>query len=391
MRRVEFIILLALGMALFAGCGKSDDSANAPAPAAQPAAESEITPHVMELGPLAQLVPGRQTHIAIDSTGSIYWSQESPDGRDTVFRIGDDDISQPTSLTSSAILSATSPSPQSGSGSIQSLAIAPDDTLLFFFSGGGNKAIDARLGQYDPRTQAVRILADTAALATAAHMGQAIALARGQIIRPLQASAPGQARMWLWLHDPDAGALLRFQPQLAGIGAVIDPISILRQLSGDASLPALSADTLDFAPGQNDSLLLMDRHNAMLWRVDASGAATRWTTLIGLPRQLSIPTARPGGIALAFAPAGELAIGTDTADEAVKDAHYLHIQWPALLAFTADQIVPVVLREDMSSTGRVNLTTLQLQQLLPAGQPHEWIGYDQSSGVLMRAKISPKE
>jgi hypothetical protein len=128
----------------------------------------------------------------------------------------------------------------------------------------------------------------------------------------------------------------------------------------------------------------------MLWHVDANGLATKWMTLLGLPRELSQMTARGSGIALAFAPAGEPAVGVDGDGLSMKDAHFLKVEFPAVLAITAGDVIPTVVKEDIHAPQDLDVAGLKLQRLVPTSTPHQWLGYDAASGILMRVRLTPK-
>jgi hypothetical protein len=404
MKVIRGFCLGLLWCALVGGCGSKHDSAETTH--SQQPEPPETAPHVMELGPLTQLAPALPTHLAADSQGNVYWVQETPDGHDAVFVSAANDIPQQTSLTSDAIIAAFGPapppkaapvgassepsSPGIGGGNIQSIAIDADDHLLFFFSGGVGRSAYVCLGQFNPRDQSLRILADTQTLASASRMGASIQLARGQIIKPISV-APGQPmRFWLWLHHSDAAAMFCFDPHRVERGQQIELTLQFDRLSGNGAPDNLAADGLDFSAGTTGTLLLVDRHIAKLWHVDENGLATKWMTLVGLPADLSQFTARDSGIALAFAPLGEPAFGTDNDDQMVKEAHYLKVQFPAVLAFWGDDVFPTVTREDISAAREVDIAKLKLQQLVPTSASHQWTAYDTASGLLLRVRLEPR-
>jgi hypothetical protein len=398
---IKSLVTTLICAALAAGCSRKDPAvvvasrANAEAP--------ETDPQIMELRPLAQLAPDRPTHLAADSVANVYWVQETADGQDTLFVAGSDDIPQPTQLTTSAIIAAFGPSVSAGAasqtptttptlaaGNIQSITTDPDDHLVFFFNGGTGRTDCVGLGQFDPRRQSIQIFAGTRALAAQAGMGASIALAQGQIIKPATSSATVSARYWLWLHHSDVAIVLRFDLHSQEPGQPIDLFRSFDQLVGAGAPARLTDDQLAFAAGEDDSLSMIDWRTAWLFHISDIGAVTPWMSVLGIPRDLSELTQRPGGIELAFAPAGEPAAGTEADGQSLKKTSFLELRYPALIAITNDTVIPVVKEEDMRGPPEIDIAKLRLQQFLPTGRPHEWIGYDAQSGMLLRIQLTPK-
>jgi len=385
---------------LISGCNRKQQSAViVHTTTAEP---PETDPQSVDLRPLSQLAPDQPTHLATDSVGNIYWVQESPVGQDLLFVAGQDDIPQPTQLTTNAILAAFGPAPSpparpgpsaaessSGSGNIESIAIDGDDNVLFFFNGGIGRSTRVCLGRFNPRDQSIRILAGTQILATASRMGSSIGLAQGQIIRPTAARPDQPMRYWLWLHHSDAAVFFQFDPRAVDPGQPIELSRAFDHLSGDGAPDHLSADLLEFSAGTDQGLLMIDWREAWLWRVDESGVATKWMTLLGLPRHLSELTARPGGIVVAFAAAGERAVG-DGDGQSMIGAHSLQVQYPALLGFEGDQVIPIAAMDDIHGPAELDVAKLDFRIFLPTSTKHQWVGYDAASGVLMRVQLTPK-
>jgi hypothetical protein len=395
MRAIRQILSCLLFCTLAYGCGRKEQ-ALAPAPP-RPQQAAQTDPQTAEFFPLAQLSPDRPTHLATDSLGDVYWIQESPSGQDTLFVAGQNDIPQPTALTTSAILAAcalrasTAPaiSPGINGGNIQSIAIDSDDHVLFFFSGGMGRSTCVCLGQFNPRDQSIHILDGTESLAGQSGMGGSIALAQGQILTSVATRAARPSRRWLWLHHSDAALLMRFDPAMEGN----NPIEFSRsfsKFSADGAEQDLKDDQLAFSADDGNSLLMMNWRTACLCRLDEYMVATKWVSVLGLPRNLSALTARPGNIAIAFAPVGEPAAGTDGDGQSVKDAHLLKVQYPALIAFTDNGCVSIAARDDLHGPPELDIGKMRLQQFLPTSNPHEWIGYDAESGMVVRVRLSPQ-
>jgi hypothetical protein len=160
--------------------------------------------------------------------------------------------------------------------------------------------------------------------------------------------------------------------------------------SADGADQDLKDDHLDFSADGGNALLLMNWRIAWLCRLDDNMIATKWLSVLGLPRNLSALTPRPGAIAVAFAPAGEPAAGTDGDGQSVKDANLFKVQYPALIAFTETGIIPIAARDDLHGPPELDIGKMRLQQLLPTSEAHEWIGYDAESGMVVRVRMSPR-
>jgi len=217
-------------------------------------------------------------------------------------------------------------------------------------------------------------------------MEGSIALALGQILKPLSTDAGGHPQYWLWLHHSDAAALMQFDPAIesGNTGAVSRAVA---RYSLDGADQDLKDDQLDLAAGENISLLMTNWRTAWLYRLDENRVATQWLSVLGLPRNLSALTPRPGGVAIAFAPVGEPAAGSDGDGQSVKDAHLLKVNYPALIAFTPNGVVAIAARDDMTGPSQLDIGKLRLQQILPTSKAREWVGYDAESGLVLRVRM----
>ena len=283
--RLSLLLCIVFG-AVIPGCGRKQQSAAVQVQSPDPG-QAETEPQTMELRPLSQVIAGRPTHLAVDSLGNIYWVQESPDGQDILFCDGEDLIPRPTGLTTASILAGFDPaqSPSSvpgpstgpadvGTGNIQSIAIDPDNNLLFFFNGGTGRSTCVGLGRFRLFDRSVHILAGAAVLATAARMGESVALARGQIIAPTSTPRNQPMRDWLWMHHSDAAFFLRFDPRAVETQTAIDLTPAFETLTGEDQPPSLTDDSLRFSPGLEDSLLMIDPRSTRLSRVASFTAAS---------------------------------------------------------------------------------------------------------------------
>jgi hypothetical protein len=395
MRRWKIQICYFLCCALAYGCGRKEQRVVPGSP--RTAEASETDPQTLEFFPLTQLAADRPTHLAVDSLGDVYWIQESPSGQDTLFVAGQNEIAQPTALTTTAILAACGPapsaapaiSPGTAGGNIQSIVIDADDHVLFFFSGGVGRATRVCLGQFNPRDQSIRILAGTPLLAEQSGMGGSIGIAQGEILQSLPTGVGAAQQYCLWLHHSDAAVLMRFDPSIEP-GTTLKFSRARETYWADGTEQDLKDDKIDFFAGEGDSLLMMNWRTAWLCRLDENMTATKWVSVLGLPRNLSALTTRPGGIAIAFAPEGELAAGSDGDGQSVKDAHLLEVQYPALIAFTKNGVVVIAAKDDMHGPPELDIGNLRLRQFLPARKAHEWIGYDAQSGIIVRVRMTAK-
>jgi hypothetical protein len=400
LQEYRLLMRLALCCALAAGCDRKPQLAVVRQPA-QPDAPVTV-PQTMDIRPLSQLIPDRPTHLAADDLGNVYWVQETPEGEDILFVAGQDESPHPTGLTAGAIVAVFGPppaptsrpgastaAPATASGNIESIAVDSDNRVLFFFSGGIGRSTRICLGRFNPLDQSIQILAGTQALAEAGRMGASIQVAQGQIIKPFAQPSDRPMRYWLWLHHSDTAVFLQFDPRAAEPGQPIELTRAFEQLSGKELPPSLASDSLQFSAGSDAPLWMVDWHAARLWRLDETGAATPWTTLMGLPRELSDLMPQPGGIAIAFAPVGDPAVGTEGDGQLVTDAHILPVQCPILLAIQQDRIIPVVTSDNIQGS-RFDVAKLKLRSLVPTSTPRRWIAYDATSGILMRIRLTPK-
>src|SRR4051812_23252810 len=124
-RAFSILPLLLLLVAVATSCDR-DPPRQLPATApAQPVTD-------LELKPVTPLIPARQTHLAVDTGGNIYWVQEGDRRDDTMFVIGDGDIPRATQLSAANI--AAQLGEPTGRGNIQGIAAAGAD-VYFFFAG----------------------------------------------------------------------------------------------------------------------------------------------------------------------------------------------------------------------------------------------------------------
>ena len=227
------------------------------------------------------ILPKRVTHLTIDPASNVYFLQESDDGGDTLYILGDGDVANPLPLTARSLLVAMD---EKGTGNIQSIAAGADRNIYFYFSGGTNRKTVACLGRFETRTGLIRILAREKELESKSDFGASLALARGSL-------APAGRTMWLWLHHTDATAMFNLRTsEIPTDGEIsLPPPTILRSIDG--TLNTTRGD-LKLSSGAGDSILLLDTWTAALWTIDLNGKTDVVQSLVGLPRAQQLAGAR---------------------------------------------------------------------------------------------------
>lgn len=336
---------------------------------------------------VAPLRPLRQTHFAVDSVGNVLWVQESESGdagtsNDVVYMLSSvGAVPQATRLTSANILTAMNAPRDGASGSIQSIASAPDGGVLFYFTGGNGGHILCCIGWFVPRTSEIRILADTSLIQKSSGMVSSLALARGQLFT---AGGPSP-QMWLWLRHSDGSAMLQFasQPLTTPLELTRPFKSITADADGHELLIAGEACRLRAGPGVDD-LMLVDLLDGAFWRINAADASAKllWS-LVGLPRDLSSPVSLPDGRTILFA-ADARVIKERTAEQIAQPI--VQTDFPALLLFSG-KTVEAIPRDRIRAYAGFPVYQLQLTEFVEEKPGRSWITYDRNSGELLRAAI----
>jgi len=326
--------------------------------------------------PLVPLAPGRRTHVATDSRGNLYFLQETDAGQDVLFDVSQSSsISRQLELTSARILEKLKT--PSGTGNIQSLAMARQDRLCFYFAGGKGRETFAALGYYDTLSPRIVLLATTDAIAKASGLGDSLELARGTII------AGAGAEMWLWLRHDDAGVLLRFDP-LAPIPSngfqLKRPFPIVRGPSGEIRI---RSEHEDISAGSDGSLFYIERKDANLWKIDPAGSATLLQSLNGAPSGLTPPAFDGTGRLIMLAGNGNPLAAHDV--DADMDRAFA-VTEPSLLILEGTKLTALD-RSAFKAPDSVNLPTLEPEQLLPFREKETWVSYDKGSGQLLQVKM----
>jgi hypothetical protein len=364
---------------LAAMCCLSCDRSPPPAPskpASQPVPQDQPLPEMQcDVSMVTPLLPKRPTHIAVDPFSNIYYVQESDDGNDGVFVIGGAGISNATSLSTMSILQAMN-SP--GSGNIQSIAAATDGNIYFFFNGGTSRQAIICLGRLEPRSGSIRILARNDELASASGMGTSLTLARGTLV-------PAGASLWLWLQHSDASVMLNLRPgDFPSSGEIHLPAPTPIR-SSDGTIQMIRADP-KLSRGPGDSILLLDRWTAALWKIDLLGAADVMQSLVNLPQAIGAPAANSlGDIVMYIAPSDSIEPRVEQRVKPVQiDTHY-----PSLLVIRNHVIYPIP-RDDIRAGPMFPVHTMELDQTIYEPGRDTWLGYDHASGGLVRLRISAK-
>jgi hypothetical protein len=334
---------------------------------------------LLQLRTVAQLLPNRRTHVAVNRVGHLFWVQETEDGHDVLFMQGETGIPRATRLGTSNILDALRDAGDSAgdgpiSGNIRDI-VAAEGGLYFYFFGYRGKTPKACLGQYLPQSGRIRVLADTARLFELTQMGQSLDLARASLV------ASGD-RVYLWLRHSDASVFIAFDPRF--IPALTPPKfeSPLARIHSEGRPLPLTKNEYELSPGPGGTLFLLDIASAVLWQVDRSGAATVRFLLIGLPKQLAPPTAVGENSLVMFAAESEL-IGTEL--QILERPDLPKFQYPALLQIRGNQISAIERTEFRAHAG-FPVYAVRLGRLIPE-TPQTWISYDAASGALMRVRV----
>lgn len=379
-RMIKFVAIAALFLPLI-GC---DRAAPAPpttastSPTSASPTQSKLPPVgalQCQLSVVAPLVPKRLTHLTIDPSSNVYFLQETEDSTDTMFIIGAGDVSNAMPVSARGILAAMD---LKGTGNIQSIAAAADGNIYFFFAGGNAKQTIACLARFETRTGLIRILAREKALADKSGMGDSLVLARGALV------SAGKT-IWLWLHHPDGSAMFNLRPGEFPSDGEIELPNPTAIRSEDGTLN-MTRGQPRLSPGQGDSILLVDTFSAALWKIDQTGRADVIQTLVGLPMALSSPGINPLGDSMMFAAASEpIPPGVEQRIAPVNiETHY-----PALL-YLRDGVITPIARDDIRGDPMFPLYSMQLEQLLYEPGRDSWIGYDSSSGQIVRLRLSQR-
>jgi hypothetical protein len=369
------LVLVAVCCLAFAACDR-DQSAPPAGPQKAP------TTRGVEIADVTPLPPGRRTHIAPTESGRAFWVQEVESGRETVFAIGDGGLPVATKFTNQAVLDALGQ--PTAAGGITALAAARDGRLYFYFAGGKGKRTLAAFGVFSPGSPQPRILMDAAALARTTGMGDALALARGSLVRV------GEV-VWLWLRHEDGYALLSLDESRPGAVTRRPFTAVHGPLSGaatGAALPRLTSSRDDLAAGLGNTLTYLDRRDGRLWRIDPLGEATVIADLGDLPRDLTPPALDESGQRLVlFAPQGRAFVerpeDVEMASALGKEASAAGA-YPALIGLDGER------RQTLGPAAFVappqfNVRSLAVPRLVR--DRGSWLAYEPQTGAVLRLKV----
>jgi hypothetical protein len=352
-------------MALLALAGCDRDSSAPPPPVKRP------TVTVVEVTRVTPLPAQRRTHVAPSGAGQVFWVQEADGGREQVFAIADNGLPGATKFSNAAVLEAAGE--PAGKGSIESLAVGADQKVYFYFSGGTRRKLVAALGYFVPVTGKTVILADTAKLADVSRMGNALALARGSLVRN------GDV-IWLWLRHPDGYAMLSVDVTRPG-SALRRPFE--RALEGEGEVRLTSAGE-DLAAGPGGSLVYVDRAAGRLWRIEPLGEAAAGADAGELPVGTTTPSLDERGRLVMFAPEAEPMVEQPEGLATTRKAP----EWPGVVVLDGGSRT-VLGRGAIEGPSGINV-----RSLAPAGLVRDrngWLAYDAPTGELLRVRVAERE
>ena len=364
-------VILSLLFVLSIGCDR-----NTQAPATAPAQPAQTPPPILagslqcDIAVVAPVLPKRITHLTIDPASNLYFLQEADDGSDTLFIVGNGDVSNAIPLSAHGVLTVLE---EKGSGNIQSIAAGSDGNVYFYFSGGTNKKLVACLGRFETRTGLIRILARETELADKSGMGPSLALCAGSLV------AAGRT-LWLWLHHTDASAMFNVRiGEIPAEGEMSLPTPT-RLYSSDGTLNMTHGE-LALSPGPGDLTLLLDTWTAALedrsQRQGRCGAVAGWLT-----ENDQRSGADAQGDILMFAAESESI--EPRVDQRVAPVN-IETHYPSLLVLQNGTITPIP-RDDLHAAAGVPLSSMQIDQLLCEPGRNSWIGYDAASGQIVRLR-----
>lgn len=365
-----------------AGCDR-EPAPTPPAPSTRPVAQVLVAaPAGAVLTTLAVLAPNAATHIAIDRTGVVYYTQQTPGGTDLVLRLGERELPEPTSLSSASIAEAAGK--RGMPGNIVALTANPgsrgDRMLYFLWIGTGGKQSTFILGQYDIGSATVRVLADTASMVEASRLGASIELATPGLVRT-------GTLLWLTLGTLDQTVVLQIdlaRTSSKGLATLRQPFRNIR--TGDETLQVNRGGEQLLSPGpfDSDEVYLTDTWTGGLFRIDPQGHATLLSSIIGLPRALTPAAAiDANGKAVTFlaAESEEITPQVETRIEPVM----LKPSGPCALVFDGTSFT--VIGRDRITT-RPGLPKYALRPRgLTASPDGTFVTYDAASGELLRVRV----
>lgn len=392
---VKFRFLLVLQIAWAAGCDQSPTSPASGAANPDTGTPAAVAPLTLELTPITSLLPRLKTHVAIDSRGNIYWTQESepvPRGGDLVFVMGDSGVPQTIpALSAARILSALGMggAPANAAG-IRSMAVGPENDLYLLFTGGAGRDPIWAIVRYTPSSGALRVAMGTRRLMEESGMGPSLELARGTLV------SQGQD-LWLWVRHSDAARILKLTPVEAGTR--LEPRALRLKPPGAIARMEMTSDREDLAAGPGQTLYYVDRARAMLWKIDAEGEFTATQSLDGFSSAVTAPMVDQEGRLCLMAGIADPLFASDSAAALLTprigaSPVWADMSYPAFLETESGPsqlpVLSTIKRDDILAPAALPLQDLQPRQLLLDRTNGTLVTFDASSGELLRLRIVRK-
>ena len=346
-------------------------------PPAAPISQSPPKSYSVRIESLATLLPKRRTHVAVAGDGTIFYVQEHPRGEDVMFTIPPGGIAQATNLTSQRIAAALGRR-EGVSGNIQSVAVDPSGRIFFCFAGGTRRTNLSCFGVFSPEDGNVRILADSAKIAAASGMGDSIELARGTV-------CIGGGNLWLTFHHTAMAAVFRFQLSLLDRGGDLQLIPAFYSLETPFGRADLSREEISFAAHPSGDLFVTDRYSGSIWQVDPLGRAKLVENLVGAPAIVATAGADASGRFATLLNDGDAIVPRL---EGHTDPILLGAIIPIFLLHRGEETLHMG-REMFETSSGFATYTISLEQLVADAKPDQWIGYDRTSGELLRLRLIP--
>jgi hypothetical protein len=333
----------------------------------------------LEMKPLTPLLPNRPTHTTVDQLGNVYWVQETDRKDDTMFVIGEGGIPRATQLAAPNIGALLGVS-EGARGNIQGIAAAADagGQIYFYFRGVANSRAIACVGTFTPKTEQVRILADTDALAAATGMGRSLPLADGSVV------SDGRI-VWIRLWHIDNWAVFRIDASRIPTSGPAQLPRAFEAVTLEGNPVDMTREETDIAPAPGGALFVLDVPGARLLKVAPGGQATLVRSLVGLPKVLSTPSVDANQNLVLFAANAE-PIGAKPNDIEAAAAASIDSTYPAMLVFKPDHVVSIG-RDHMHAYPGFPVFGTRLRQLVPHPRAGGWVSYDAGSGELLRVEI----
>ncbi len=328
---------------------------------------------IFELTPLAQLKPAPRTHLAVDTSDRIYFSQESVDGRDSVFLLDPGGVPKLTGLTSDAV-QRTLGIGTDARGNIQTIVGGGDGAIYFYFSGGTRREAASAIGRYMIAADSVQIVADTARISEVSDMRAALALARGRFIsgQPLR----------LVLRHPDDVTIISIEPDANTSLASTRPV-----INDQVGPIRLTNEAVDLSLGTAGMYWVLDRGEGFLYFTDATGFAHSAMALLGFPKLMSRPVVMPDSrLVMVFASSDPLRPPLGVVDPIPVESRADNLTFPAFMIRRDDQTI-FIQRDDIRAPAGYPVYSLRIDELVPMNRRGHFIAFDHGSGQIVRLRL----